>query len=116
MKFIRLVNNRRKRLSELPHWGYLFRYEDGITFKYGITSGTVHKRLIQTIHKNSLNLNGKWVCIRYKLFKNRKDVIEWENSMRRDYGGVFGNKDYFVFKDGKSIKNITKKGDKNQKI
>ena len=70
--------------------GYLLDF--GHFIKFGI-SNVLPRRLGQ--HKRN---NGKFTVIETKLFENGQDALDWENDIKKKYGGWYVSKD--VFPDG----------------
>ena len=65
--------------------GYLLDF--GYFIKFGI-SNAVKRRLVQ--HKY---YNGKFTVIKTKYFDNGQDALDWENDIKKKYGGWYVSKD-----------------------
>jgi hypothetical protein len=68
-----------------PGHGYLLNF--GNFIKFGITN-VLSRRLSE--HKR---YNGKFSVIKTKLFENGQDALDWENSIKKRFGGNYVSKD-----------------------
>ena len=75
---------------DIPSYGYLLDF--GHFIKFGI-SNTLKKRLRE--HKRN---NGNYTVIKTKLFENGQHALDWENDIKKKYGGSYVSKD--VLPDG----------------
>ena len=70
---------------DIPSYGYLLDF--GHFIKFGI-SNTLKVRLQR--HKTK---NGKFTVIKTKLFENGQDALDWENDIKKKYGGSHVSKE-----------------------
>ena len=71
--------------TNIPAHGYLLDF--GHFIKFGI-SNTLEVRL-----KSHTTYNGKFTVIKTKLFDNGQDALDWENDIKKKYGGSYVSKD-----------------------
>jgi hypothetical protein len=75
--------------TDKPSHAYILNF--GNFLKFGI-SNVLEKRL-KTHRQN----NGEHVVIASKLFENGQDALDWENSIKKRFGGNYVSKDIFPY-------------------
>ena len=76
--------------TNIPSHGYLLDF--GHFIKFGISN------VLETRLKKHRQYNQKYTIIKTKLFENGEDALDWENSIKKKYGGSYVSKD--VLPDG----------------